>query len=85
MQTKIYYQQEIVAMKGKREQQAIQTLSCSVIRNTRLYNLPDLLHRQNNKNIYGTFFLMNLNNSLFPCPHLNIYFTDITLLYQYKL
>jgi hypothetical protein len=29
---------------------------------------------------YGTFFLMNSNNSLFPCPHLNLYFTDITLL-----
>jgi hypothetical protein len=27
MQTKIYYQQEILAMKGKWEQQAIQTLS----------------------------------------------------------
>ena len=30
------YQQEIFAMKGKREQQAIQTLSCSVLRNARL-------------------------------------------------
>jgi hypothetical protein len=30
---------------------------------------------------------MNLNNCLFPCPHLNIYFTDITLLlsiYEFK-
>ena len=36
MQTKIYYQQEILVMKGKREQQAIQILSCSVLRNARL-------------------------------------------------
>jgi hypothetical protein len=60
-QTKMHHQQEILAMKGKREQQAIQTLYCSVMkkcktvtyqtsfinRTTRIWNiLPNELKEQ---------------------------------------
>ena len=54
-------------------------------RKTRATSNPDLIlfHNKKCKTItYQTniFPINELNNSLFPCPHLNIYFTDITLL-----